>query len=174
MTANTPKRIEYGCSFPASSARFEPTGETFHTPRHTWLAWRMPMDPAGSGAELARWLLHCPYAHPVWERWLISLAHLRPMPGLPDADGTGHQVAIFAIDPDANLVPDPDVAQLPPRCLMQPPVIETFPQFGEDDAAALARVEKLIEMTVRRALSPDDDYRALWRQLLNMPAPFIH
>lgn len=140
---------------------FSVRGEV-RTPRHTWQAWSMPL-PKPRGARLGLWLLQCPFAHSFWHQWVLILAHLRPGEGLPAPVGSGHELAIFAVDPQFELTAD---VEWPAGCLMYPPVCVGFDRFGDDDQGALERVELLIEATMRRQLSPDDDYRRTWENLL--------
>jgi len=132
------------------------------TPRHSWEAWRLTMPPEAR-AQIGLWLLRCPFAHPIWSQWVFSLAHLRPLEGLPAAVGSGHNLAIYAVDPCVELDPDEPVR---PGSMLSPPMVFDFDVYGEDDVRAVARVEALIECTVRRQLSPDDDCRNEWRHAL--------
>lgn len=129
------------------------------TPRHTWRAWRCVLTPSDSAA-IALWLLDCPFAHPVWHQWLLSLVHLREVEGLPPPVGRGHELVIFAVDPQIGLEPD---VQLNTRALMMPPIVLRFASYDGDDIGAEAHVESLVEATMRRELSPDDDCRRLWQ-----------
>jgi hypothetical protein len=58
-----------------------------------------PSDPA-----LALWLLFIPGAHPFWQSYLLSIVHLRPLPGgdrpaklvYPEA---AYEMVVVALDP---------------------------------------------------------------------------
>jgi len=150
---------DFGFSLPAAA----------RSPRHTWECWRLTLPPANA-SQIGRWLLRCPFAHPVWSQWVVSLVHLRPVGGLPAAVGSGHNLAIFAVDPCHELEPDEPV---PPRALLSPPIAFDFDVFGACDWRAVERVELLLECTMRRELSPDDDCRRLWRELLCRPAEVV-
>lgn len=58
-------------------------------------------------ATLATWFLRCPGQSPAWDRYLLSIIHLRDLPGVPPAEvrvpGATHEVLLFALDPE----PDP-------------------------------------------------------------------
>jgi hypothetical protein len=149
------------CDFGFCMAR-----EQSRTPRHAWQAWRLEMRPEAR-AQIGSWLLECPFAHPVWSQWVLSLVHLRALEGLPVAVGSGHSLAIFAVDPCYELGPEAGVT---PRSLMSPPVVVDFATFGANDVRAVERVEALIEATMRRELSPDDDYQRRWEIRLRLPS----
>lgn len=69
-----------------------------------------PKGSEGRTATISTWLLHLPGQHPFWSRYLLSVVHLRDLPGFkpafkrtPDAE---HEITLFALDP--AVTPDPD------------------------------------------------------------------
>lgn len=56
------------------------------------------------------WFLHCPGQSPAWDRYLLSVIHLRPVKGAPPAHlafpGASHEVVLFALDPRGNPRPE--------------------------------------------------------------------
>lgn len=145
---------DFGFSLPAA----------VRSPRHAWEAWRLEMPPEAR-AQIGLWLLRCPFAHPVWSQWVLSLVHLRAVEGMPAAVGhCSHELAIFAVDPCVELEPDEAV---PARSLLSPPIAIDF--YARDDIRAVHRIEALLEMVMRRQLSPDDDCRRQWEVLLDNP-----
>jgi hypothetical protein len=57
-------------------------------------------------ATLGVWFLHCPGQSPAWSHFGLSLIHLRPIEGVPDAvirlPHATHEVILAAYDPAAN------------------------------------------------------------------------
>jgi hypothetical protein len=58
---------------------------------------------AAQSASLRGWLLTCPGQSAHWEYYLLSVIHLRPIPGTPPAHirfpHCTHEVILFALDP---------------------------------------------------------------------------
>lgn len=74
------------------------------------IPFSLPLDRQDPAAALARWVLHLPGQHPFWSYYLLSVVHLRDLPGFapaykrsPDME---HEVTLFALDP--AVTPDPD------------------------------------------------------------------
>ena len=57
-------------------------------------------------ATLGMWFLSCPGQSPAWDKYLLSIIHLRPIDGVPDADisvpNATHEVLLIALNPDRN------------------------------------------------------------------------
>lgn len=130
-------------------------------------AWRLDLAtiaakrPNGPPPELtvAGWIVHAPWAHPVWHSYLVAAISLRKIDGWPAAkinlDGATHEVLVLALDPDVPLAIDQNPRPLMPANFMG--------QFIEpDDAAAAARIERTVADICRGALSPDTDFVRHW------------
>jgi hypothetical protein len=150
-----------------TDARYRGIGP--EVPDHYRRAWKVTEDNSTLGwsrpplnrTPLARWLLHCPYLHPAWTHWLISLIHLKPVDGLPDAyklDPTcEYELAVFAVDPACT----PDADDVTSIWLLSPACIEV--QFGGvADRNAIAVAESCLLACIGGGLAPDEELRASW------------
>ena len=132
--------------------------------------WEVPMElPGGRGkpdwdASLACWLLRSPHFHPAWTWWSMSLIHLRPLPNVKPPvirmQGATHEFLVMSCDPSGG-EPDVDDISKAPKLLTPPDVEQQF--IAESDAQALEGIRKLLGEVVKGRLSPDSDYRAMWR-----------
>jgi hypothetical protein len=79
------------------------TDRTEHRGPHG-TAQRLALDPTLTGADttVAWWLL-TGHWHPAWSQFLISVIHLRDVPGSPDAKlhfpGATHELLVCALNP---------------------------------------------------------------------------
>jgi len=113
---------------------------------------------------LAVALLHCPGAHPFWGWWLMSLIHLRPVEGFPPAHvspGATHELLVQVIDPERCPEPDPAAGERGYPLLTPPDLVHQFAASGDEEARAL--FAWLGEEVAQQRLSPDSDFRAIWR-----------
>jgi hypothetical protein len=59
---------------------------------------------AAQSATLATWFCVIPGAHPFWSRYVLSVIHLRPIPGTPPArlvfPEATHEVLVVALNPE--------------------------------------------------------------------------
>ena len=129
-------------------------------------AWLLKAQ-ADKPASLASWLVNRPGAHPHWQWWLVSVVHLRDVPGLPPANKqypeAEFEFLIYSIDPTScpNPVPDDDGGY--PH-LIPFDVVEHF--HGIQDGEAVRLCEGAIYSIVEGIISPDQDYRPVWSQLI--------
>lgn len=131
-------------------------------------AWRYCSATTEFNATLVSWLLHRPDAHSFWHNYIVSLIHLRPLPGvdpafLHTADAT-HEVIIIALNPSHEPNPD-DVDSI--RILTPPNLNQQLRNYT--DAGALALVEKMITALVG-PLSPDSDHRSCQQRWIEKAA----
>lgn len=132
-------------------------------------AWRVDLSKIvhptpDTTATLASWFVNAPGAHLCWSWWVVSVIHLRPIPGVRPAHITRpnamHELIVFAQDPD-HALPDPRSPRLEDfRALSPIDVSEQFMVPNDADAAALC--EQLVKGCCDGRLSPDQDYRRLW------------
>jgi hypothetical protein len=150
-----------------------PPVPAFGIGRYERRAWRARLpEVASPHATLASWILECPHLHPVWSYWLVSLVHLRDVPGVPaptKKDPTNeHEICIFAFAPDH--VPDPDDRE-GWQLLRGPCVVEQISSLT--DAQAMLVTERCVELCVEGRLSPDDDYRRAWKLAVPAQAQYV-
>ena len=126
-------------------------------------AWRSRVTPKtpDQTATLAAFVVNAPHAHPFWEWWMLAVCHLRPIDGarppIKRYPGAEFELMIAAIHP-AQSHPHPDAGGWP---LLTPiDVVEQFDGLSDRDARRVA--EACVRAIVDGALSPDQDYRALW------------
>lgn len=62
----------------------------------------MPYHPT----TVAAWFLRCPGQSPAWDCYALSIVHLRPAPGMPEAivhvPGSTHELLVTALDPQRD------------------------------------------------------------------------
>lgn len=126
-----------------------------------WLLPRNPQTPLQE-ASLATWLVHAPQSHPIWPYKQVCLAHLRPIPGFPDAykhyPEAEYELTVLAINPETHPEPDPDKD---PFTLLLP--AEAGVQFHvSSDVDARRICEVSVECVVDGQLVPDESYRSMW------------
>lgn len=124
-------------------------------------------DSPQKTATTATWVVNVPGAHPFWSYWLVTVVSLRDIPGLgpahkayPEAE---YEFSINSIDPERCPVPNPDETLGFP--LLSPPdVIEQFHGISDEDTTRL--VEGAIKAILSGLVSPDQDFRAVWKKLI--------
>lgn len=98
-----------------------------------------PGTPA-QAATVAMWFLHCPGQSLAWDRYALSVVHLRMLPGVPPArilvPCATHEVLLVAYHPQADPQPtDPESW----RILTPVNVHEQIELPSDEDAADLLR-----------------------------------
>src|ERR1700674_3928364 len=67
---------------------------------------------------IAAWIVHAPWAHPLWHSYHLTLSSLAPTPGIREAvlyvPGASHELMVWACDPDHPLLVDDRVYWLTP------------------------------------------------------------
>ena len=121
-----------------------------------------------SGKEtsiVTSWLLFAPWAHPVWDYYVLSITHLRPAVGTmpakklhPEAE---FELVVAALDPKST--PDPDVCGF--TCLCPIKLIVQFKGVEQDFLLNLA--ENAARSVLDRNISPDSDFIEHWRLAIN-------
>jgi hypothetical protein len=141
-------------------------------------AWRIELPPPGQrerpdyDGTVGIYLVHARDAHPVWDHWMVSVIHLRPIPGCKAPTvrlaGATHEFVIAALDPGSPLpalVADVDWA---PRLLRPIDVVEQF--IAASDVVA----DQILELSVRAIVdgrgSPDQDWRPWWTDSIALTA----
>lgn len=136
-------------------------------------AWRIEIRPEDRrtrdvDATLAGWHLHCPHAHPLWSWYMITLIHLRDMPGqskpptkhYPEA---AYEVLVMSLNPEHPLR-EPGRVQHPLYYLS--PFDHILQFHGTTDEQAIRVIELYVRACTTGMLSPDQDYREVWRSLM--------
>lgn len=148
-----------------SKARREPDYTSTFKGGTVWSVWRCQNEVKRTpdhAAHLAGWILHCPGAHLMWSYWHVGLVHLRDLPGVKPAKKTykeaEHELFVFAINPEAGDV-DPDAGPWPH---LEP--FDHVVQFhGVNDVQAVHVIERMLSLVMSGEISPDQDYRQIWR-----------
>lgn len=130
-------------------------------------AWKLPsprkLATKDQEATLAVWLVQGPF-HPIWDKWLVSMIHLRDIPGVRPAEkkpGMTHEIVMVAVHPTADVSVDEPPNSVP---LLEP--VDQVIQFAAaTDEMAQQVFEEVIDLICRGA-SPDQDYRAAWNQVI--------
>src|SRR4029077_7173447 len=115
-------------------------------------AWLLKMQPSLPAHEacLGMWLIHAPQSHLIWPWRLISVIHLRDIPGVTAATKryaeATHELMVLSIDPEACPNPDPDAPDNHYPTLRPIDVAEQFHGLSDLDAA------HLLELSVQACL----------------------
>lgn len=134
-------------------------------------AWKVkkhdpPLRPDWA-ACVASWLVKFPGAHAAWDRWQVSVIHLRDIPGVAPAKvtlhGATHEFHILAVDPDCE--PDVDAPDPNIRPLMPPDLVHQVAGISDRDAERIC--ESMIRAIVLGGESPDGDYRSAWERKID-------
>ena len=134
-------------------------------------AWLIPnesTDPSHQ-ASLASWIVNVPGAHPFWAYWMVAVCHLRPLPGVKPAlkkyEEAEFEFLIATIDPELCPNPTPEYALSEGLRFLTP--IDVAEQFhGVTDHDAIRVCEGAIRAILQGAMSPDQDYRSVWRDVI--------
>jgi hypothetical protein len=106
--------------------------------------------------------------HPFWSQWVIACVSLADFPGAAPAkkhhpDNT-HEFLIIAVDPKQKL--DPDVVPTTSGYMLQP--IDLIHQVKlPDDKDAADILELMVRSICDGKMSPDQDYRSAWKEIIN-------
>jgi hypothetical protein len=133
-------------------------------------AWRVDVPalrvtkqcPADRDATLDLWIIEAPWAHPIWHSYLITLVHLRPMPGFDVhfyRSGASHEFQLFALDPAKPRAPAVS-GQVLPGVLT--PANFAAQLVEESDEGARATIRKAVTQICAAQLSPDTDFLGQW------------
>jgi hypothetical protein len=130
----------------------------------------VPIPVSPKTAEiLTLWLLTAPEYHPAWSQYLLTAVRLTDdLPGFSPpvrtVEGSTHEIMVYAIDPGAGeQTPD----SIGPRFLttdvplLQP--VNVVEQFVATDDEIRAVLSLCAQAVVHGVMSPDSDYRAMWR-----------
>lgn len=141
-------------------------------------AWRLRLLPIGErgrpdkDATVGVFLVQAPYAHPIWSYWVVSIIHLRDIVGVKKAHlqfpEATHELAIVALNPEEQL-PSLDITvNWKIHRLTPTDVIEQFKV--SNDAIADQILELSIMRIIDGTISPDEDWRAVWKVCIEMTA----
>jgi hypothetical protein len=119
------------------------------------LVHAMPIR-ADESASLASWFLELPGSHPAWSCYLLSVIHLRQIPGvhppvIKEPDAT-HELTVLSLDPTVG----PRAEDLDSwRYMLPVNIAEQFHVDSDADARELARLAA--DALVLGILDPDPD-----------------
>lgn len=114
------------------------------------------------------WFVVCPSSHPHWNNYLVSLIHLRDIPGVVPAtisvEEATHECVVMALDPKEEM--DAEKMSTILSTTLNIPYLKPIniaQQFkAENDAQAMNMVEQALEGIP----SMDSDYRRAWELFL--------
>lgn len=113
---------------------------------------------------LAQWLISAPWAHPIWHNYLVTLIHLRTVPGILDAKiylpGATHEFTLFAMNPEEKITISYDGEGI--RGGLLTPANFYAQLIADSDLEATKIVEQAVRDIIRGALNPDTDARSVW------------
>ena len=112
-----------------------------------------PQNPQPFGKT---WIVEAPWAHPVWDNYVVLLYDLTTDTGSAPAihrEGMTHELMVFALDPSKPIDP--------PSHMLRP-ANHGYQFKADSDEAATERVVNLLEEIEVKHLSPDTDFRTMW------------
>lgn len=126
-------------------------------------AWRVTIPGDKPHTGISWWLLSCPWAHIAWNRYFVSVIHLRhdprfPPPKLQRPDMT-HELQIIALSDECTPNPDDIFGTYVP---LHPANLAEQVKLDSDEHAAEMCRDAVVEVC-RGAMSPDSDWRDIWR-----------
>lgn len=131
-----------------------------------WLSRLRGTKPAHE-AHLASWVINGDSFHPLWRWWVMTLIHLRDIPGVKPArrryPEAGYELLIVTINPH-DTPPDPDLTASV-HYLYPPELVYHFD--GVTDEQALEILGHGVTAVLSGHLHPDVDWRPLWESALN-------
>jgi hypothetical protein len=138
-------------------------------------AWRVTFPAVGArpvpdhDGTVGAFLVHAPSAHPLWDHYGVSMIHLRPIPGVRPAvitvPGATHEFMIVSLDPNEPLPSlDATAPDWKMRWLSPIDVVEQF--AAADDVVADQVLELAVQAICNGHISPDQDYRSLWKHAI--------
>lgn len=135
------------------------------------VAWDCPIVGKLSKFHVSLWLLRVPGAHAFWQHWFLGVISLKDAPGVPPAHKTSpemtHELSVYTINPESCPHPSPhDFEEMGikwPR--LTPPDHQVQFQVPSDRQAKKI-ADMLVKEILDRRLSPDQDYRQLWKDLI--------
>lgn len=126
-------------------------------------AWFKTPPQSGTKAFGVVWGLHLPGAHPIWNDYVILLYDLTtPLTETPIIylDGATHEILLYAVNPDRQLLPETPIADYYPALLH--PANHGYQFKAASNDAATARIQLLVDEMLNNTLSPDTDWRSAW------------
>jgi hypothetical protein len=120
-------------------------------------------------ATIGAWIIHVPGAHILWDHWMVSVVHLRPLEGVKPAlkrcPEATHEFMILALNPEERLPSSLVVGnEFQVRYLTPIDVVEQF--TAADDATADRILEDAVYAIVNGFASPDQDFRSWWHRAI--------
>lgn len=115
----------------------------------------------------ATWLITAAWAHPAWSQYALLLYDLTtpadPAPVI-HLDGATHELLLFALDPSHPASSAQAMVEDGQLHALSPPN-HGYQFKAESDAAAVARLQQIVDDIEARRLSPDGDFRAAWEAI---------
>ena len=136
-------------------------------------AWIIDVKKRGGpavDADVRTYMVKGKSFHKFWDTWIVSMIHLRDIPGMPPATLTKpnhtHEFLIMALDPGKdtknffNYDPDDFKANY-----LEP--IDCCVQFEcPTDVEALDLCDVAVQAIVNGQMSPDSDYASVWARMI--------
>lgn len=122
-------------------------------------------EQAARDSTVAQWLIAAPGAHPVWHSYMLLLMHLRPNGletkfYLPNAT---HELWLYALDPEGDRQKLLEFG-LGKHCRWLTPCNFAAQIIAANDAEAFGRIESAVDDIISGQLSPDTDFRYMWKE----------
>jgi len=118
---------------------------------------------AGERADVAQWVVECPYAHPIWHSYAVILFHLRPLEGFPPPyfarPGATHEFWLAALDPRIDREKVITEGAIP---FLRPANFASQLIAGSDAEAYGEIYRNVVKAICDGAISPDTDYLCAW------------
>lgn len=112
----------------------------------------------------ATWLITAAWAHPVWSQYALALYDLTTptdQPAVIHLDGATHELLLVALDPARPATSAQSMVEGGQVQALSPPN-HGYQFKAESDAAAVSRLQRIVDEIEAQRLSPDSDFRAAW------------
>ncbi len=137
-------------------------------------AWRETIERTSKSAWGTSWGIDAPWAHLAWSQYVLYLYDLQtdigvaPKLHLPDAS---HEMLLYAVNPDTPIERDKPLSAQ--KYALLHPGNYGYQFKAADDAAALARIQAIVDEIVAQRLSPDTDFRSHWNAMFSDAFPLV-
>ena len=127
--------------------------------------WEVTLKNEDPLYTVGSWIVWAPWIHPMWQHYVVSVVHLRPMPGPPvefQFKGATHEFMVLCVSPDVVFIPEELVGGSMIDCMLPPSIVQQF--VTSTDAEALELCGRAMKLFFYEGVSIDSDNQETWKQ----------